>query len=158
MANNKIQLSNGTVLLDLTGDTVDAEHLLQGYTAHDKSGTAIVGTASGGGVDETEYTVTTKPTSRTTSISFSGLLGEPREWWIVPAGFSADTYSRYYFNGGVKTGNTALMYVCHGSATTYNVLTISAIPKYENGKLTIPQVNSNYYYRQSTNYVLHYKL
>lgn len=49
MANNKVVLANGTVLLDLTGDTVDAEHLMQGYTAHDKSGAAIVGTASGGG-------------------------------------------------------------------------------------------------------------
>lgn len=48
MANNKVALANGTVLIDLTGDTVDAEHLMQGYTAHDKSGAAIVGTATGG--------------------------------------------------------------------------------------------------------------
>ena len=46
MANNKIQLANGTVLLDLTSDTVDAAHLALGYTAHDKSGAAITGTAS----------------------------------------------------------------------------------------------------------------
>lgn len=46
MANNKIQLADGRVLLDLTSDTVDAEHLAAGYTAHDKSGAAITGTAS----------------------------------------------------------------------------------------------------------------
>ena len=46
MANNKIQLADGTVLLDLTNDTVDAAHLAAGYTTHDKSGTAITGTAS----------------------------------------------------------------------------------------------------------------
>ena len=46
MANNKIQLADGTVLLDLTSDTVDAAHLAAGYTTHDKSGTAITGTAS----------------------------------------------------------------------------------------------------------------
>lgn len=46
MANNKIQLADGTVLLDLTSDTVDAVYLAAGYTAHDKSGAAITGTAS----------------------------------------------------------------------------------------------------------------
>lgn len=46
MANNKIQLADGTVLLDLTSDTVDAAHLAAGYTTHDKSGAAIIGTAS----------------------------------------------------------------------------------------------------------------
>ena len=46
MANNKSQLADGTVLLDLTSDTVDAAHLAAGHTAHDKSGAAITGTAS----------------------------------------------------------------------------------------------------------------
>ena len=48
MANNKIQLADGTVLLDLTSDTVDDAHLAAGYTTHDKSGAAITGTASWG--------------------------------------------------------------------------------------------------------------
>mgnify|MGYP003295134341 CR=1 FL=1 len=48
MANSKVQLANGTVLIDLTSDTVDAAHLIQGYTAHDKAGNKITGTASGG--------------------------------------------------------------------------------------------------------------
>lgn len=49
MANNKVQLANGTVLIDLTADTVTPETLMQGVTAHDKSGNLIVGTATGGG-------------------------------------------------------------------------------------------------------------
>lgn len=44
MANSKIQLSNGVVLLDLTGDTVAADKLLSGATAHDKTGAQITGT------------------------------------------------------------------------------------------------------------------
>lgn len=44
MANSKVELANGTVLIDISEDTVDAEHLVQGYTAHDSSGAAIVGT------------------------------------------------------------------------------------------------------------------
>ncbi len=46
MANNKVQLSDGTVLLDLTSDTVTPDKLLEGVTAHDKSGEAIVGNVS----------------------------------------------------------------------------------------------------------------
>lgn len=44
--NNKIVLGDGTVLIDLTVDTVDAAHLLTGYTAHDKSGAPITGACS----------------------------------------------------------------------------------------------------------------
>lgn len=36
-------------LIDITSDTVTPSTLLQGYTAHDASGAAIVGTATGGG-------------------------------------------------------------------------------------------------------------
>lgn len=43
MANNKVQLSDGTVLLDLTGDTVTPETLVAGVTAHDAAGNRING-------------------------------------------------------------------------------------------------------------------
>lgn len=41
--NSKVVLATGEVLIDLTADTVDAEHLLAGYTAHGKDGKAITG-------------------------------------------------------------------------------------------------------------------
>lgn len=37
---------NGQTIIDLTGDTVDASHLLTGYTAHDKTGAEVTGTCS----------------------------------------------------------------------------------------------------------------
>lgn len=43
--NNKIQLADGTVLLDLTDSTVSEETLLEGVSAYDASGTKITGTA-----------------------------------------------------------------------------------------------------------------
>lgn len=43
MANNKVQLSDGTVLLDLTGDTVTPQTLLSGATAHNAAGEKISG-------------------------------------------------------------------------------------------------------------------
>jgi hypothetical protein len=41
--NSKVVLSDGTVLMDLTSDTVDAAHLLKNYTAHGKDGAPITG-------------------------------------------------------------------------------------------------------------------
>lgn len=42
--NSKVVLADGTVLIDLTSDTVDAAHLLSGYTAHGANGAPITGT------------------------------------------------------------------------------------------------------------------
>ena len=41
---SKVVLSNGTTIIDLTGDTATAADLLTGVTAHDKSGAPITGT------------------------------------------------------------------------------------------------------------------
>ena len=42
MGINKVQYGN-TVLIDLTADTVTADKLMQGYTAHDRSGAVVSG-------------------------------------------------------------------------------------------------------------------
>ena len=44
--NNKVVLASGEVLIDLTGDTVDAIHVLEGFTFHDKSGAPVTGTCT----------------------------------------------------------------------------------------------------------------
>nr|DAW59392.1 MAG TPA: tail protein [Caudoviricetes sp.] len=46
MADKKVNkvVYGGTVLIDLTGDTVTADKVLTGYTTHDKSGETITGT------------------------------------------------------------------------------------------------------------------
>lgn len=43
---NKVQLANGTTLIDISSDTVAAEKMLSGVTAHDKSGAEITGSIS----------------------------------------------------------------------------------------------------------------
>lgn len=43
---SKVVLSDGTVLMDLTGDTVDAAHVLDGYTFHGKDGAPGTGTCT----------------------------------------------------------------------------------------------------------------
>lgn len=63
MANNKIQLANGSVLIDLTSDTVTAAALRSGYTAHDAAGNVIDGVLE---VDPV-YSVTKSLTNITTT-------------------------------------------------------------------------------------------
>lgn len=55
---NKIDTVDGEIYLDLTADTVTADTLLQGVTAHDKSGAAITGTV----VAHNVTVVSSKPT------------------------------------------------------------------------------------------------
>lgn len=42
MGCNKVVV-NGQTLVDLTADTVDAAHLVEGYTAHSKTGEGVTG-------------------------------------------------------------------------------------------------------------------
>lgn len=43
---NKVVLGSGETLIDLTGDTADAAHVLAGSTFHDKSGAPVTGTCN----------------------------------------------------------------------------------------------------------------
>ena len=61
MANSKVQLADGTVLLDISTDTVSASKLLTGVTAHDKSGSKITGTLFGVGSLYATYDSTENP-------------------------------------------------------------------------------------------------
>lgn len=54
--NNKVVLADGTVLIDLTADTVTASDLASGVTAHDMSGAPITGTSTKD-VDSSDATV-----------------------------------------------------------------------------------------------------
>lgn len=55
--NSKVVLGSGEVLIDLTGDSVAADKLVKGVTAHDKTGAPIVGTNTND-VDTSEATAT----------------------------------------------------------------------------------------------------
>ena len=58
MANNKVVLSNGTTLIDLSEDTLTSASMVQnGITAHLANGTQVTGTLS----FVTYYTGTTDP-------------------------------------------------------------------------------------------------
>lgn len=68
---NKI-VKEGTVVIDLTTDTVTATHLESGYTAHDRSGAPITGSLS----IVTYYVSSSDPTSS---------QGSDGDVWLVTA-------------------------------------------------------------------------
>ena len=68
MGINKVQYGNQT-LIDLTNDTVTASTLLEGITAHDRSGTLITGTLPTPSLQTKTKTYTPSTSQQTESIT-----------------------------------------------------------------------------------------
>lgn len=71
---NKVALANGTVMIDLTSDTVTASSVLAGVTAHDKSGAKITGTLFANFQDSMELTDSITDSSGNAVMDSSGSL------------------------------------------------------------------------------------
>lgn len=80
MANNKVQLSDGTTLMDLTQDTVTPQTLLSGATAHNAAGEQIVGEATSGGMTQEEADARYLQLSGGTMTGALNLRGHPEEY------------------------------------------------------------------------------
>lgn len=70
MANNKVQLADGTVLIDLTGDNVQPENVEEGVTFHDASGTQRSGTLQRGAQVASGSVMVSKSNSMTITPGF----------------------------------------------------------------------------------------
>lgn len=67
---NKVALSNGTTLIDLSQDTVtDASHIMSGYVGHLADGTQVTGTGQGGTPIKTKTGTVTGGGTTTLTIS-----------------------------------------------------------------------------------------
>lgn len=132
MANNKVQLSDGTVLLDLTGDTVTPETLMAGVTAHDAAGNPIVGTVVG--IKLTGIAITTPPTK---TAYKAGEVFDPAGM-VVTATYSNGaklTSPSYTFSpaGALTAGDTfvTITYTEGGiTKTATQAITVKAAPIY----------------------------
>ena len=154
---NKVVI-NGETKLDLSGDTITADKLAEGYTAHDASGAPITGTMTGGGFDETEYSKVLS-SNKSTTITFTGLQGEPREWRVVcPSSVTVNDYTTDYILGGAKTPNGGVLFHAKGSWSNMSYKSSEVTTTYSNGSLTINAVSSSVYWINGTSYTLYYKL
>lgn len=99
---NKVQLADNTVLIDLTSDTVTADVLLSGYTAHDASGALITGAMSGGSVIITDTTDEHGGTIRHISTTGSTLDGKSADD-VVISGTTVTVPAGIYAIDAVKT-------------------------------------------------------
>lgn len=101
MANSKVVLNTGEVLIDLTQDSVSEDKLSKGVTAHDKAGNQIVGTNTFD-VDSSEATATpaevlagktfaaggqVKTGEMPNNAAVSGEISNINSPYIVPVGF-----------------------------------------------------------------------
>jgi hypothetical protein len=101
MANSKVVLNTGEVLIDLTGDSVTPDKLANGATAHDKAGNQIVGTNTFD-VDSSELTATAaevlagktfaaggeiKIGEMPNNAAVSGEISDINSPYVVPVGF-----------------------------------------------------------------------
>ena len=68
---NKVSLSDGTDLIDLTADTVTASDMKAGVTAHDASGAIITGSMQNGSATTPATTITANPSI---SVDSNGLI------------------------------------------------------------------------------------
>lgn len=145
MAYNKVVYGAQT-LIDLTTDTVDAEHLLTGKTAHDKSGEVITGTcnydaATGDGTaaagnilaGKTAYVDGAKVTGTMADKgAVTGTLATKAGAYTVPAGYHngsgkvsiSATEQAKIIAGNIKSGVTIL-----GVSGTYTGAAIQAQAK-----------------------------
>lgn len=101
MANSKIVLGNGEVLIDLTADTVTKDKILKGYTAHGADGEVMTGTCTydsdtqdANAADaeilagKTAYVKGTKKTGMMKNNgAVSGTISAKDEQYTVPQGF-----------------------------------------------------------------------
>ena len=152
---NKVNLIDGTPLIDLTDATATADKILSPYTAYGATGEKLTGTAEqrtvGGTLTDTS---TTSLSEAAASISFTGLADEPTSF-VVTSNANLATGASPYKTATVVYDGTNL----HGQTirntsdaqVTYDGSGFSM--SYSSGTLTITGTNANF---QANRYSLVY--
>lgn len=96
MAINKVTLGENT-LIDLSGDTVSADKLAEGYTAHDKTGNPITGTMTASGISINGRTETRYANGNISAGDFVS---------SIPYSHSVDVEGEYNFGDKVLIAGT----------------------------------------------------
>ena len=170
MSVNKVVYGT-TVLVDLTSDTVTADKLLQGYTAHDKAGNSITGTMTSGGGSDREITGSFTPASASGTYTVT-VPKMPRAVFVVSTyiGTNIDRYELQSVsvvnpNSSMANGNSVHVSARYKSSTSSGT-TFSQVAAYNayswNSSYTSTGASQYYYavcvtantvyFKQSGNY------
>ena len=149
---NKVVLSSGETLIDLSGDTADAAHVLKGSTFHDKSGAPKTGTCTYDS-DTSEDTVAVSEilvgkTAHARGVKItgtmpnngavSGSIATKDGQYTVPQGFHdgsgkvgiASTEKAKLIPGNIKSGVEVLGVTGSYSGESINAQTKSVTPSF----------------------------
>ena len=149
---NKVVLSSGETLIDLSGDTADAAHVLNGSTFHDKSGAPKTGTCTYDS-DTSEDTVAVSEmlvgkTAHARGVKItgtmpdngavSGSIATKDGQYTVPQGFHngsgkvgiASTEKAKLIPGNIKSGVEVLGVTGSYSGESINAQTKSVTPSF----------------------------
>lgn len=144
---NKVVIGEKTIV-DLTNDTVTPEVLRLGYTAHSADGKPIIGTynpSGGGGSPLSVASATSTPVQSSSSIRFTGLLGEPTSFVVIAKANIATSGAPYTAASVVFDGSTVFgQYITntYGSNMSYSANEFSK--QYTTGVLTITASTTNF--------------
>lgn len=145
MAKNKV-VYNGETLIDLSGDTVtSAAHIMAGYVGHLADGTQVTGTGSGGGSVNIETVTVSNSSNTATSLSFTGLKGTPKAFFVkCNTQVSSSGSTTYYYvvdirHNGTNTYGTVFRI---GSTRRIQHVTSGYSFTYSNGTLTVSSSGS----------------
>ena len=149
---NKVVLSSGETLIDLSGDTADAAHVLKGSTFHDKSGAPKTGTCefdsdtSDDTVAVAEILVGKTAHARGVKITgtmpnngaVSGSIATKDEQYTVPQGFHdgsgkvgiASAEKAKLIPGNIKSGVVVLGVTGSYGGESINAQTKSVTPSF----------------------------
>lgn len=149
---NKVVLSSGETLIDLSGDTADAAHVLKGSTFHDKSGAPKTGTCefdsdtSDDTVAAAEMLVGKTAHARGVKITgtmpnngaVSGSIATKDEQYTVPQGFHdgsgkvgiASAEKAKLIPGNIKSGVEVLGVTGSYGGESINAQTKSVTPSF----------------------------
>ncbi len=120
MANNKVQLSDGTVLIDTSVVTVTPEVLANGYTALDKSGQLITGAARGwtllGSQELTLYNITSTAAIPATTLSIGPAAWTSKKIIYVRVRDKAGKRAGYFYGSDAFFVN---LYAARGATSNY---------------------------------------